>query len=74
MQDDTLTYDSAAIRPLPKWLTNQKEGLTAAQPEKIFIRDDKSLNMSFALTVILIVIVVAVITVFLTRKQKKNSI
>jgi len=74
MQDDTLTYDSAAVRPLPKWLTDQKAGLTAAQPEKIVIRDDKSLNISFILTVTLIIMVVAVLTVYLTRKHKKNTL
>ena len=74
MQDDTLTYDSADVRPLPKWLTDQKAGLTAAQPEKNVIRDDKSLNISFVLTVILLILTVAVLTVYLTRKHKKNTL
>jgi heme/copper-type cytochrome/quinol oxidase subunit 2 len=74
MQDDTLIYDSAAIRPLPKWLTDQKAGLTAARPPEIVIRDDKSLGISFALTGIFIIIVVAVLTVYITRKHKKNTI
>ena len=74
MQDDTLTYDSIAVRPLPKWLTDQKTGLTAAQPERIVIRDDKSLNISFLLTVILIIMVVSVLTVHFTRKHKKNTL
>ena len=34
-------------RPLPKWLIDQKEGLNTIQPQKIVMREDNSLKISF---------------------------
>ena len=50
MQTDTLRYDSLNNRPLPKWLIDQKEGLTTIQPQKIEMREDNSLKISFIIT------------------------
>jgi lipopolysaccharide/colanic/teichoic acid biosynthesis glycosyltransferase len=71
MQEDSLKYDSLAARPLPKWLTDQKAGLTAAQPPKDVIRKDRSLDISFALTGIFVLLLVIFLTVLIIRKQKK---
>ena len=72
MQKDTLKYDSLVVRPLPKWLTDQKSGLTAAQPPKDVIRNDRSLNISIVLTGIFVVLIVTFLTVVIIRKQKKQ--
>ena len=70
-QEDTLTNDSAAARPLPKWLTDQKTGLNTTQPSKIVIKKDNSLNISIAVTCIFILLVVAFLTLYILRKHKK---
>ena len=83
MQTDTLAYDSLAYdtlsqdtlysRPLPKWLTDQKEGLTSIQPEKIVMREDNSLKISFAVTGIFILVLVTLLTFYFYRKHKKQA-
>jgi len=73
MQTDTLSYDTLDSRPLPKWLIDQKTGLTTIQPEKLVMREDNSLKISFIVTAIIIILAVAILTVFLLRK-KKNQI
>ena len=73
MQKDTVKYDSLAARPLPKWLTDQKSGLTAAQPPNDVIRKDRSLDISIALTGIFVVLIVTLLTVVIIRKQKKQK-
>jgi hypothetical protein len=40
MQTDTLSYDSLDNRPLPKWLIDQKSGITTVQPEKLVMKED----------------------------------
>jgi len=69
-QEDTLTYDSVAARPLPKWLTDQKTGINTSQPPKIVIKKDNSLNISFAVTGIFVLLVVAILTLYIHRKHK----
>jgi heme/copper-type cytochrome/quinol oxidase subunit 2 len=74
MQKDSLTYDSLNNRPLPKWLTDQKSGLTIAQPKKVVMKEDKSLNLSFAITGTFILLVVAILSLYILRKHKNQSL
>jgi hypothetical protein len=72
MDQDTLTYDSLANRPLPKWLTDQRDGLNSIQPAKINMKEDKSLDISFAITGAIILLVLTVLTIYILRKKKNN--
>jgi heme/copper-type cytochrome/quinol oxidase subunit 2 len=72
MQHDTLSYDSLINRPLPKWLIDQKSGLTTIQPQKIVIREDNSLKISFFLTSVFILLTVIILTVYFTKRYKKH--
>jgi heme/copper-type cytochrome/quinol oxidase subunit 2 len=74
MEQDTLRYDSLENRPLPKWLTDQKEGLNTIQPTKIILKEDKSLSISFVLTGAFIILVVAVLTFYILRKKKTRQL
>ncbi len=73
MQTDTLVYDSLDERPLPKWLIDQKEGLTTLQPEPIVMKEDHSLKISFVLTFIFIILAVGLLTIFVIRKYKNQA-
>jgi len=73
MQSDTLTYDSLNSRPLPKWLVDQKSGITTVQPEKLVMKEDHSLKISFVVTGIFVIIVIGIITLFMTRKHKNRA-
>lgn len=72
MQEDTLTYDTLNNRPLPKWLIDQKEGLTTLQPQKIEMRDDNSLKISFFVTTFTILLVITVLTLYFLKKFKQK--
>ncbi len=72
MQSDTLSYDSLS-RPLPKWLIDQKSGVTTIQAEEIVMKEDYSLKISMAVTVGIILLGVALITLYINRKQKKQA-
>jgi hypothetical protein len=72
MQTDTISYDTLDSRPLPKWLIDQKSGLTTIRPEKIVMREDNSLKISFVLTAVFIILIVSILTVFLFRKNKNH--
>jgi heme/copper-type cytochrome/quinol oxidase subunit 2 len=72
MQNDTISYDTLNSRPLPKWLVDQKTGLTTIQPQKIVMKEDHSLKISFILTSTFILIAVAVLTVFFLKKYKNR--
>jgi len=72
MQSDTLSYDSLESRPLPKWLMDQKSGVTAYQPEKLVMKEDHSLIISIIATVSFIILVVGLFTLYLSRKHKKR--
>ena len=72
MAQDSIRYDSADNRPLPRWLVDQKAGVNTYQPQKIVIREDKSLCTSFALTVLLIILIVTVLTVLIIKKKKNR--
>jgi heme/copper-type cytochrome/quinol oxidase subunit 2 len=72
MQHDTLSYDSLNNRPLPKWLIDQKNGLTTIQPQKIEIKKDNSLKISFIATAIFILLAVVFLTVYFLKKYKSK--
>ena len=73
MQEDTLQYDSLAARPLPKWLTDQKEGLTVYKPREIVIKEDNSLDISIVLTSLFTLFLVIILTVWFKRKIRKDN-
>jgi hypothetical protein len=72
MDQDSVRYDSLDNRPLPKWLTDQNEGLTTYQPPKIIIKEDKSLYVSFGLTTLIIILIVTFLTVTIIKKKKNH--
>jgi heme/copper-type cytochrome/quinol oxidase subunit 2 len=72
MQNDTLIYDTLNNRPLPKWLIDQKAGLTNIQPQKIVMMEDNSLKISFIVTAIFILLTVAILTVYFLKKHKNQ--
>jgi len=73
MDQDSVTYDSLEVRPLPKWLTDQRDGLNTIQPVKMEMKEDRSLSVSFVLTGAIILVAVTILTVYLLRKKKKNQ-
>jgi heme/copper-type cytochrome/quinol oxidase subunit 2 len=73
MQDDTLHNDTLNNRPLPKWLIDQKAGLTTIQPDKIQMREDNSLKISLIVTATFILLVIAVLTVYILKKYKNKA-
>jgi heme/copper-type cytochrome/quinol oxidase subunit 2 len=73
MDQDSLTYDSLDVRPLPKWLTDQRDGLNTVQPARMEMKDDRSLAVSFILTGAIILLAVTVLTVYFLRKKKKKQ-
>jgi len=70
MRNDTLLYDTLNNRPLPKWLIDQKAGLTTIQPQKIVMRVDNSLKISFIATAAFILLVVIILTIYFLKKNK----
>ena len=73
MQIDTLSYDSLESRPLPKWLIDQKSGITTIEPEEIVMKEDHSLSISFIVTGLFIILLVAFITLHINRKHKNQA-
>lgn len=73
MDQDSVKYDSLNNRPLPKWLTDQRDGLNTLQPAKAVIKKDNSPEMSFALTAILIIFIVISLTVVILRKKNNQK-
>jgi hypothetical protein len=73
MTQDTVTYDSSVVRPLPKWLTDQRDGLNTYQPEKLEIKDDRSLQISLVSTGIVIILTIVLLTIWFLRKNKKKN-
>jgi heme/copper-type cytochrome/quinol oxidase subunit 2 len=70
MQNDTLSTDTLNSRPLPKWLIEQKTGQNTIQPQKIVMREDHSLEISFIATILFVVMAVAILTVYFLKKHK----
>jgi len=73
MQEDTIRYDTLAARPLPKWLTDQKEGLTVYKPREIIIKEDHSLDISVIVTGLFILLTVIILTVWFKKRIRKNN-
>ena len=73
MQNDTILYDSIESRPLPKWLLDQKSGLTTVQQEEMVMKEDNSLKVSFIVTACFIVLIIAFLTFIITRKHKNQT-
>ena len=71
MEQDSATYDSLGNRPLPKWLTDQRDGLNKYQPETIEMKNDKTLMISFIVTGAFILLLVIILTFFILRKNRK---
>ena len=72
MEQDTIRYDSLDTRPLPKWLTDQRDGLNTYQPQKLEMKEDRSLQISLISTGIVILITLAILTFYYLRKNKKR--
>jgi heme/copper-type cytochrome/quinol oxidase subunit 2 len=72
MQNDSISYDTLNSRQLPRWLVDQKAGFTAIQPQKIVMKEDHSLKISFILTSTIILFAVAVLTVYFLKKYKNR--
>lgn len=73
MEQDSLTTDTVPVRPLPEWLVKQKQGLNTWQPEKIVMKEDKSLQISFVVTGLFILLVIGVLTIYFARKKKQSN-
>ena len=73
MEQDTVIYDSLENRPLPKWLTDQRDGLNKYQAEILEMKEDKSLEISFAVTGTIILLVVIFFTIYVIRKNRKTE-
>ena len=73
MQTDTLSYDSLDSRPLPKWLMDQKTGVTTIQAEELVMKEDQSLKISIVATGIFIILVVAFLTFYISRKHNGQA-
>jgi hypothetical protein len=74
MVQDTISYDSLASRPLPKWLTDQRDGVNTYQPVKAEMKDDRSLAVSVTVTGIIILLTVALLTIYILRKKKNQTL
>jgi len=72
MKQDTVGYDSLEPRPLPKWLTDQRDGLNTWQPQKLEMKEDHSLQISLLSTGIVILITVVILTIYFFRKNKRG--
>lgn len=72
MKQDTVGYDSMEARPLPKWLTDQRDGLNTYQPENLEMKEDHSLEISILATGVVILFTVIFLTIFFLRKHKKR--
>ena len=74
MQTDTISYDTLESRPLPKWLTDQKTGVTTIKPREIIMKEDNSLKISFLVTALIIIFFVIMMTVIILRKKKNREL
>jgi len=73
MQNDTISCDTVAIRPLPKWLNDQKSGVNTIQPQKFTMKQDNSLRISIISTGLIILLAVTFLTVYIIRKHKDQA-
>lgn len=72
MRQDTVKYDSVKSRPLPEWLTRQRDGLNAYQPARAEMKQDQSLKISVISTGMVVLLAVILLTVMLLRKKNKK--
>lgn len=72
MEQDTIYCDSLAARPLPKWLTDQRDSLNSVLIVMPEIKKDRSLEISFVITGVLILLVITFLTVRLLRNNKSK--
>ncbi|MFA5587530.1 MAG: hypothetical protein WC987_02070 [Mariniphaga sp.] len=56
---------------MPKWLTDQRDGLNTYQPEIRVMKDDRSLTVSMISTGIFIFLTILVLTIYFHLKNKK---
>lgn len=73
MNQDTLRYDSLEARPLPKWLTDQRDGLNTWQPEVREMKEDHSLCISLISTGAAILLTILFLTVYFLKKHKRKN-
>lgn len=73
MGNDTIRYDSLEARPLPKWLTDQRDGLNTWQPPKMEMKEDRSLGISMVTTGVIILLTLTILTIYFLRKNKKRN-
>jgi len=73
MTQDTVTYDSLGTRPLPKWLTDQRDGLNTYQPQKLEMKEDRTLQISLISTGVVIILTIVVLTVWFLQKNKNRK-
>jgi heme/copper-type cytochrome/quinol oxidase subunit 2 len=73
MKNDTIRNDSLEARPLPKWLTDQRDGLNTWQPPKIEMKEDRSLGISMAITGVIILLTLTILTIYFLRKIRKRK-
>ncbi|MDQ1297368.1 MAG: hypothetical protein QG611_1350 [Bacteroidota bacterium] len=72
VEQDTILYDTLPGRPLPKWLTDQRDGLNTVQIVMPEIKEDRSLEISFVITGAIILLIIAFLTVLVIRKNKNK--
>jgi heme/copper-type cytochrome/quinol oxidase subunit 2 len=73
MTQDTVTYDSVNSRPLPKWLTDQRDGLNTYQPERLEMKEDRTLQISLISTGAVIILTIVFLTIWFLRKNKNRK-
>ncbi len=74
MTQDSTKYDSLNARPLPKWLTDQRDGLNTYQPVRPVMKEDRSLEISLVVTGVFILLIVSILTVYILKRKKKVNI
>jgi len=70
MRQDSTVNDSLEARPLPKWLTDQRDGLNTYQPPKAEMKEDNSLYISVISTGIVIVLAIVILTIWFFRRKE----
>lgn len=73
MKQDSVRYDSLDARPLPKWLTDQRDGLNTYQPQKLEMKEDHSLQVSLVFTGVVILLTVILLSIYFLRRNKKRQ-
>ena len=73
MKQDSVRYDSLDARPLPKWLTDQRDGLNTYQLQKLEMKEDHTLHISLISTGVVILLTVVLLSVYFFRRNKKDN-